>query len=110
TQCTRFHYRRPEKAFDPYFMWLAKKSAVAEYAAIQSRCSKKSWISSGKISSWTSTFCLRSASANCTVCENCTLRSSSPWINSTGERHALIEDKGDEFHAMRAASGSASGS
>lgn len=61
-----------------YFKCFAKNAAPAEYAASQSRCKRKSWISSGKTSSSTSTFCLRRTSASCTVWENCTLRSSSP--------------------------------
>src|ERR1700682_2860637 len=39
-----------------------------------------------------------------------TLRSSSPWINRTGERHVSIEDMGEDSSAMRAALTSLPGS
>src|SRR5205823_11187991 len=63
----------------------AKNSAAASYAATQCACVRKSWMSSGKMSCSTSTPCGRRAAVSWTVWLNCTLRSSSPWINSTGE-------------------------
>ena len=37
--------------------------------------------------------------ASRTVCENSTLRSSSPWISSTGDRHVFSDASGDDSHA-----------
>src|SRR5207245_7582781 len=41
---------------------------------------------------------------------NGTLRSSSPWIKSTGERQVFIEDIGEDSNARRPALGLAAGS
>src|ERR1700761_2784589 len=77
----------------------SKKAAPSRYAVTQSRCSRKSWISSGNTCSSTGTPRARSAFASRTVCANSTLRSSSPWISNTGERHVSNDAIGDEFHA-----------
>ena len=57
----------------------------------------------------TSTFRARSASTSVTVSTKRTLRSSSPWMTSTGERQPFTVDIGEELKASRVRSGFSSG-
>src|SRR5581483_10749422 len=55
------------------------------------------------------TFCSRSRCARSTVWLNATLRSSSPWISSTGDFQVAMDELGDDWNASLRASASSGG-
>ena len=75
----------------------ARNAAVASSALAQDDQRRKLWISLGRTNSSYRTCRARSRAARSTVCWNCTLRSSSPWISSTGDFQCATSATGDEF-------------
>jgi dienelactone hydrolase len=86
-----------------------KKSPAASYVASRFVWRRKECTSSGKTSCSTCTPRARSASTSATVSMKETLRSSSPWMTSTGERQPSSVAIGEERKASEEASGSSSG-
>src|SRR5260370_36620497 len=74
----------------------SKKSLVARYPASQLRCNRKSCTSSGKTSCSMTTPRARRRATRSTVCVKYTLRSSSPWMKSTGDFHVSTEVTGED--------------